>query len=887
MTSVPARSAAARARGGARPMPPELRRDVRLLTTTLGDAIAESGGPELLGDVEALRRATIALRGRATEARRRRVVELVGSLDGSRAEQVIRAFTCYFQLVNLAEERHRIRDLRARTHGQRPVEGSIAALGALATSGAFGDLRIRPVLTAHPTEAKRRAVVEHVWRIGDLLDRLDDTRLGEPESTEAMRRLREEIAGLWRTDPVRHHRPEPLDEVRAMLALFDQTIFTTLPLVYREVDRALDPERSGSRAPSFPAFLRWGTWVGGDRDGNPSVTAETTGAASAIATDHVLRGLEAATRRIARTLSVSDRDVPPSTALRRALVRDERALPGPARELARKLPDAPHRRSLGLAAHRLAATRARGRGAYAEPGEFIADLDVLQRSLDAGGAPALAWGELQHLRWQAETFGFHLAEMEVRQHAEVFDAALRELAPRAAGNARSLDRLARANELSPQEARTSAGREVLATFRAIRDVQDRLGREACERVIVSFTRSASDLSGVFALARLANPSRPAEVQPVPLLESRHELATATDILAAWVALPGTRQLLRQRKRELQVMVGYSDSAKEAGVLAANLELYRAQRAMAAWARANDLRLTIFHGRGGALGRGGGPASRAILGQPPGSVDGRFTVTEQGEMAFARYGEPVLARRHLEQLTSAVVRASAAPSGPDPADRFEQEIALMANRSREVYETLVRAAGFVRFFRRVTPIAQISTLPIASRPVARGIGEADELDDLRAIPWVFAWGQSRVNLPGWFGLGTGLDAVAGERGGRATLRAMFRDWPFFTALIENAELSLAKADPAIAELYLARGERDDLAAAIRDEMARTTELVLEVAGHPELLDCRPELQRAVELRNPYVDALSFLQLRFLDGRGRAERLVQATVNGVAAGLRNTG
>ncbi|HEY5905093.1 MAG TPA: phosphoenolpyruvate carboxylase, partial [Actinomycetota bacterium] len=244
-------------------------------------------------------------------------------------------------------------------------------------------------------------------------------------------------------------------------------------------------------------------------------------------------------------------------------------------------------------------------------------------------------------------------------------------------------------------------------------------------------------------------------------------------------------------------------------------------------------------------------------------------------------------RHLEQLTSAVVRVTAADGAPDPADRFERQVERMAEASRARYESLVRSPGFVRYFRQVTPIAQISTLPIASRPVSRGVGEADDLDDLRAIPWVFAWGQSRVNLPGWYGLGAGLDAVARERGGLATLRAMFREWPFFTALIENAELSLAKADPAIAELYLARGDRDDLSAAIREEMARTTELVLQVAGHPELLDCRPELQQAVELRNPYVDALSFLQLRFLDGRGRAERLVQATVNGVAAGLRNTG
>ena len=302
-----------------------LRSDVRLLTTMLGDAIAESGGPELLARVEALRKAAIAFRGRPTPARRRRVTELVAVLDLARAEDVIRAFTCYFQLVNLAEERQRVRVLRDRSRSGKPVDDSIAALDV--DAAAFDDLRITPVLTAHPTEAKRRAVVEHLWRIAALLEQLEDQALGASEEQEIRRRMREEIAGLWRTDPIRPHRPEPLDEVRAVLALFDQTIFTTLPAVYREMDRKLDPDRCGVRPPPFAPFLRWGTWVGGDRDGNPGVTAEVTSAAMAIQTDHVLRGLEAASRRIARTLSVSDRDVRPSRALRAALDRDAKALP--------------------------------------------------------------------------------------------------------------------------------------------------------------------------------------------------------------------------------------------------------------------------------------------------------------------------------------------------------------------------------------------------------------------------------------------------------------------------------------------------------------------------------------------------------------------------------
>jgi phosphoenolpyruvate carboxylase len=838
----------------------------------LGDAIAESGGETLLAEVEALRTAAIAHRGHPTATRRRRITHLVDGLDIGRAEDVIRAFTCYFQLVNLAEERHRVRTLRRRARSGTPVKDSIGALDVDPASTA--DLRIQPVLTAHPTEAKRRAVVEHLWRIGSLLEHLEELPLGASEEQEVRRHMREEIAGLWRTDPIRPHRPEPLDEVRAVLALFDQTIFSSLPAVYREMDRRLDPEGCGVRPPAFEPFLRWGTWVGGDRDGNPGVTAQVRRAAVAIQSDHVLRGLEAAARRIARTLSVSERDVPPSRALRRALSRSATALPEVAAELERKLSDAPHRRFLGLAAHRLAATRVGGSGGYDRPRGFRDDIDLLQRSLAAAGAARLAYGELQHLRWQVETFGFHLAAMEVRQHSSVLASALAEV------TAASGERAARP---SPST------REVLATFRAIADIQQRYGTEACDHVIVSFTRSADDLSGVLRLARLAVPEAPPEIVPVPLLETRRELAAAPEILGAWAARSESRRLLRRRRDELEVMVGYSDSAKEVGMLAANLELYGAQRAMVAWARANDVRLTIFHGRGGALGRGGGPASAAITAEPPGSVAGRFKVTEQGEVAFARYGNGALARRHLEQLTNAVVRASAEPVTVDAADRFADEIDRMSLASRTRYEALVHAPGFLEFFRRVTPIAQIGTLPIASRPISRGIDDATALEDLRAIPWVFAWGQSRINLTGWYGLGAGLGEVASRRGGISRLRAMAREWPFFSTLLDNAELSLAKADPSIAERYLARGNRPDLAASIRDEMARTTELVLSVTGHARLLDGRPDLQRAIEYRNPYVDALSFLQVRFLDDRrsSRTERLIQASISGVAAGLQNTG
>jgi phosphoenolpyruvate carboxylase len=508
-----------------RQAPDALRHDVRLLTTLLGDAIRRHGGLELFEDVEELRVACVALRERPSEARRRRCERIVERLSPARAEQVARAFAAYFQLVNVAEERQRVRDLR-----ERPP-----------TARVRGGIEVTEVLTAHPTEAKRRAVLEHLWRIGDLLDAGGD---------DVPRRLEEEIEGLLLTDPVRIDPPTPLDEVRATMALFDRTIFTLLPALCR-----------GAGADG-PPTIRWSTWVGGDRDGNPQVTADVTRDAMAIQTDHVLRGYETAARRIARSLSVSEREVAASRAMRAALARDAATFPARAAELDRKLPDAPHRRALVLVAERLLATRQAGPGAYDGPHEFLSDLARLQTSLAAGGAPRLAGGELQHLIWQAEAFGFHLASMEVRQHSEALHAAV-------------------------------AGRdpESEAAFRAIADIQRTRGEEASHRVVVSFTRSAADVVAAYALARRAASELPVHVDVVPLLESRAELDGAVAIMDDVVRLPEVRERLRRNGDRLEVMLGYSDSAKESGVLAASLLLYRTQRDLAAG--------------GGGGGRGGG------------------------------------------------------------------------------------------------------------------------------------------------------------------------------------------------------------------------------------------------------------------------------------------
>jgi phosphoenolpyruvate carboxylase len=858
-------------------VPAPLRRDVRLLSTILGRVLVETEGAELLEDVERLRRATIALRKTPGAGGSRAVLRIVDSLDARRAEQVARAFTCYFQLANLAEERHRVRELLARSHGPEPleesVEAAVATLGTDEVREAIGSLDIMPVLTAHPTEARRRTTLETLWRIGELLARSDDPNLVPVARDDLERRLYEEITVLWRTDPIRSHRPQPLDEVRAVMALFDQTIFRVLPTLCREIDRAAAPG-TGDRPPVFDRVpLRWGSWVGGDRDGHPEVNADVTRRAARIASEHVLLGLEAATRRIARALSVADRDVAPSRELLRSIARDAGALPRVAAELRSKLPGMAHRLKLGLCAHRLAATRTRGDAAYDGPDAFLEDLRTVQRSVEAAGAKRLAFGEVQHLVWQVEAFGFHLAQLEVREHAQVVAAAAAEQRQRPEKPSRVLE-------------------EALATFETMHEIQRAYGPAACRRFVLSFTRDAADVRAVYDLARAVVRDRAFELDVVPLFETRDDLGRVVQVCERIVELPAVRKRLERTGNVFEVMLGYSDSAKGVGVLAANVALYRAQVDLAAWADRRGIALRVFHGRGGALGRGGGPTNRAVLGQPAGSVRGRFKVTEQGEVAFSRYGEPSLARRHLEQVVHAVLVASTASHEAEARrcwEVFGPLARTMADASETAWRKFVERDGFVEFFERATPIHEIEGMKIGSRPARRRATRS--LDDIRAIPWVFAWGQSRINLSGWYGVGTGLEAVAQDPAGLRRLREMHRRWPFFSSFLENVALSLAKADRQVAQLYLEAAGDAAIEADVMEEFDRTLDLVRRVTEQQELLGHRPVLRRAIDLRNPYVDALSFLQLRFLPearaGDEQAGRVVAVTVGGVAAGLQNTG
>ncbi len=904
-------------------LPEPMRQDVRLLGDILGEVIRDSAGPELLADVERLRHAVIEARRGARDASAGstgsawsagdEIVALVASWSLERAELVARAFTVYFHLANLAEEHQRIRMLRERDTGTEPVRESLASAAAELAHDVGPDhlaellasLRVHLVLTAHPTEARRRAVVSALRRVSGLLDALDDQRMGAADRIETRRVLHENIDLLWRTSQLRVKAMNPIDEVRTVMAAFDETLFRVVPVVYRELDRALSGPASGQAPSPVPAFLRFGSWVGADRDGNPFVTAQVTREAATIQAEHALRALEAATVRIGRALTVAEELTPPAPALRRALATASAAHPELLAEITARSPQEPYRTYLLYAAQRLAATRARLADlAYSGPAEFLADLRVVQGSLAEAGAVKQAFGELQHLIWQAETFGFHLAGLEVRQHSEVHARALAEL--RAAGPP-GVEDGALNGGLNGGGSWSAETQEVLATLRAVAWIQDRFGLDACRRYVVSFTRSADDIAAVYELARYAvADGRVPELDVVPLFESAQDLDNAPDVLTGMLAIPAVTQRLAVNGRELEAMLGYSDSAKELGPASATLRLFDAQGRLAAWAEEHEIRLTLFHGRGGALGRGGGPAGRAVLAQAPGSVNGSFKVTEQGEVIFARYGQQVIAKRHLEQVGSAVLLASSAriaDRNATAAATYRGVAVRIDEAARAAFRALVGAEGFADWFARISPLGEIGQLRIGSRPAKRGLAPAApgavatmDLTDLRAIPWVFAWSQTRMNLPGWFGLGSGLAAIA-DADGPDVLRRAYLEWPLFGVLLDNAEMSLAKTDRLIGARYLALGGREDLTERVVAEYDLTHRLVLTVTGHDRLLADRQVLSRAVALRDPYVDALSYLQLRALaalrdpasddTARERTERLLLLTVNGVAAGLQNTG
>ncbi|HEX3225540.1 MAG TPA: phosphoenolpyruvate carboxylase [Gaiellaceae bacterium] len=786
-----------------------LRRDVRLLGDLLGRVLVEQEDEPLLDDVERIRSLARAARQGADQGE---LTAAVAALPLERQASVLRAFATYFQLANVAEQQHRIRRRRAYAHEERQLEDSLEAsfaqLGDHAPEGVF----LRLVLTAHPTEAARRTVLTAHQRIAALLGELDDPLLARRDAID--RELAAEITTLWQTDEVRSKRPRVVDEIRNGLWFFEQSLIDAAESLLADYR---------SHVPDAPPPFGFGTWIGGDADGNPNANAATAGEALERARVLLRTRYRDEVRALAASIGVSSRIVEVEDELLESIARDERELPDYAAEIGEQNLDEPYRRKLSFMWRRL------DRDAYASAEHFAEDLALLDRSLRANRGARIADGALAALRRRVDLFGFHLATLDVRVHA-------RDL----------VDPEPRVREL----------------FSSLPRLRRRHGARALDTAIVSGTASAEDVLRVRELT-----DEPLSL--VPLFESVDALRAAPRIYEELLDAGGCRE----------VMVGYSDSAKDAGYLAAQWEIRTAIVALADVARRRGVELTIFHGRGGSAGRGGGPTHDAILAQPQGNPPGRLKITEQGETIAFKYGLAGLARANLESALSAALVAGF------PSEERVDSIASLAETSRAAYRQLVDDKRFIRFFRSFTPVDELALLTIGSRPARRPEGD-DYLGTLRAIPWVFAWTQNRCLLPSWFGCGTAF--VAADV---VDLRVRYRDWPFFRTLVQNLEMTLAKSSMVIAHEYLALVDDASLWEPIADEHARTVDAVLEIVEADELLDRHPVVQRSVRLRNPYVDPMNAIQVellrRYRAGDDTVTQPLLRSIAGIAAALRNTG
>lgn len=826
--------------------------------------------------------------------------EFVSTIDGlsmDGATLLMRAFVTYFHLANICEENYRVSSLRRResevptTESADPINDLTVAYGRLVdecgrakATALLNRLEFHPVFTAHPTEARRKAVESKIRRISELLARR--VSLSGIELAENERLMLQEIDALVRTSPIAYKKPTPVEEADTVIDIFDATLFDMVPEVYRRFDDWELGERAGTVPPVCPAFFHPGSWIGSDRDGNPNVTARVSRRVAEKFRVHVLEALTDRTSYVGRNLTLDARFTKPSDALvnlwnhqvEMSEVLSQRAIEVSASEL--------HRAVMIVISDRLRATVQRTADImYASADDYIADLRTVQRSLAAAGAVRTAYGPLQKLIWQAETFGFHLVEMEFRQHSLVHARALEDI--------REHGRWGERGELQPMT------REVLDTFRAIGSIQRINGVKAARRYIISFTQSAQNVADVYELARLAfaHEADVPTLDVIPLFEQVEDLENAVDTLDQVIELAPVQRRLAQTGRRMEVMLGYSDSSKDAGPTSATLVLHAAQAAIAQWAEKNDIDLVLMHGRGGAVGRGGGPANRAVLSQPKGSVNCRFKLTEQGEVIFARYGDPTLARRHVESVAGATLLQSS-PSieyvNTETTAKYADLTARLDAASRRRYRELLETDGFAEWFSTVTPLTEIGLMPIGSRPAKRGLG-AKSLDDLRTIPWIFSWSQARINLAAWYGLGTACE----ELGDLDLLRQAYAEWPLFTTFVDNIEMSLSKTDERIGRMYLALGSCDDLAERVLEEMRLTRKWVLAIVGDEWPLEHRRVLGPVIRARLPFVNVLSVTQVRALrEMRTRGEQLtpeererfiylILCTVSGVAAGLQNTG
>ena len=918
--------------------------DIRLLGRILGDVIRDQEGADAFDLIERIRKLSVAFRRHADQDADRALKKLLKSLSGDKAVSVIRAFTYFSHLANLAEDRHHIRRRAIHERAGDTQEGSIevalqrlrwAGITPRAISNALAHSYVSPVLTAHPTEVQRKSILDAERDIARLLAERDEIRARaaaanlprdaltprELATNEAL--LRARVMQLWQTRLLRFTKLTVADEIENALSYYEATFLREIPKLYGELERELTGQPVAS-------FLRMGHWIGGDRDGNPNVNADTLTLALRRQSDMALRHYLTEVHLLGGELSVSAMLVEVSPEMKALAVRS------PDRNAHRQ--DEPYRRALTGVYARLAATLKELTGGdaarhavapqnpYANAEEFLADLRVIESSLLTHHSAALARQRLHPLVRAVEVFGFHLATVDLRQSSDKHEEVIAELlaTARIAGAYSQLAEPARCellmrllNDARPLRVMGAEYSEhtvsELTIFETARRMRERYGAQAIRHYIISHTETVSDLLEVLLLQKEVGLMRGTlddaathDLIVVPLFETIEDLRNAAPIMRAFYALPGIARQVQRSGGEQDIMLGYSDSNKDGGIFTSNWELYRAEIALVELfdelANSHDIQLRMFHGRGGTVGRGGGPSYQAILAQPPGTVRGQIRLTEQGEVIGSKYANPEIGRRNLETLVAATLEATLLQPTKPATPAFLEAAAQLSTDSMAAYRALVyQTPGFTNYFFSATPIREIAQLNIGSRPASRK--PTQKIEDLRAIPWGFSWGQCRLTLPGWYGFGTAVDqflalpGAGGRKEALALLQKMYRQWPFFNALLSNMDMVLAKSDLALAarysELVTDARLRKRVFSAIEAEWHRTADALTLITGEKHRLKHNTPLARSIRHRFPYIDPLHHLQVelvrRYRQGLAddRVQRGIHISINGIAAGLRNTG
>jgi phosphoenolpyruvate carboxylase len=887
-------------------------RDVRELGALLGEVLADQTSPAALETVEGVRNVALDSR-RGGGASRELLWDALSGLDAETRDVVARAFTTYFELTNLAEERERVRAIRSGIEDgtlDNSLRATVERLAAADADAAtvqrvLDDVLIEPTFTAHPTEARRKTVKAKLRSVAETIETLDEHRLTSRETARLERGLEAELTGLWQTPQIRDRRPEVTDEALNIQWYLENVLFDVVADVYDELDRALAEHYPDVTVPKLFEFR---SWAGSDRDGNPYVTPEVTAETLDRQRRVVLGRYRDELKRLSGLLSQDSRDVAVGERFAERLAADEARLPGVASEVESRYPNEPYRQKLKLMRERVERVGDVRQGGYGDADELLADLEALDASLRRHGADVIADDAVAPLVRRVDTFGFSLASLDLRDHRENHTETVAAVFADAGVDYAAMDEDERASVLTGavlQEAPVvdvddhgsfeGTPARVLRRFAELAEWQREYGVDAIDTYCISMTEEPSHVLEVLFLADQADvvdlPGY-SGLDVVPLLETESALSGARRIMGTLFENEAYAAALAARNDLQEIMLGYSDSNKENGYLAAQWSLHRNQKRLASICADHGVELRLFHGRGGSISRGGGPMHEALLALPTETVTGQVKFTEQGEAIAEKYANPVIAERNVEQMLDAQIRArhdALTDGAGDVPDAWHDPMETAADAARAAYRDLLETDGFVRYFERATPIRVIEDLNLGSRPASRS-GERT-VEDLRAIPWVFSWTQARCILPGWFGLGTGLRTYLDDGGDLDQLREFYDEWPFFRTTLDNAALSLARTDLGIASEYAAlAGEAGEpFFERIEAEYERSVDLVLAVAGREDLPP-REWIGENLERRNPYVDPLNLLQVDLLgreDLTDAERRTLRLTVKGVAAGMKSTG